>query len=156
MRIFVDIALANIVVSKVRTHEVIRLGALSANAASLLHGRQVKPLVVIFADVIVIHRQEARTLHIVGVTEEHNLLGILTHIHGKRSNLAFALGASLIDECHREFGAASITIRAILDFLHDIAPGQVFCSHHGTKSHHQNSGLFQHFRIHISSCRICG
>ena len=156
MRIFVDIALANIVVSKVRTHEVIRLGALSTNAASLLHGRQVKPLVVIFADVIVIDCQKACTLHIVGVTEEHNLLGILAHVHGKRGNLAFTLGASLVDKRHRKFGAARIAIGAVLGFLHDIATGQVFCSHHGTKSHHQNSGLFQHFRIHISSCRICG
>ena len=81
VRVFVDIALAHIVVSEVGTHEVIRLGALSANAARLFHGGQVKPLVVILVDVVVIDRQESRALHVVGVAEEHNLLGVLAHVH---------------------------------------------------------------------------
>ena len=120
MRIFIDIALAHIVVSEVGTHEVIRLGTLSADAARFLHGGQVKPLVVILADIVVINRQESRTLHIVGITEEHDLLGILAYVHRKRGNLAFTLRTSLVDKRHREFGTARIAIGTVLHLLDDI------------------------------------
>ena len=143
------IALANVVVSEVETHEVIRLGTLSANTARLFHGGQVKPLVVILVDVVVIDRQESCALHVVGVAEEHNLLGVFAHVHRKRGDLAFALGPALVDESHREFGTAGVAIGAVMHFLHDIAAGQCFCAHHDAQGDNNCRGCFCEFHIHI-------
>ena len=145
MRVFVDVALANVVISEVGAHEVIRLGTLSANTARLFHGGQVKPLVVILVDVVVIDGQESRALHVVGVAEEHNLLGIFAHIHCERGNLAFALGSALVDECHREFGTASVAIGTVVHLLDDIAAGQSFCAHHGAQGDNNCRGCFCDF-----------
>ena len=148
MGVFVDVALAHVVVSEVGSHEVIRLGTLSANAARLFHGGQVKPLVVILVDIVVIDGQESRALHVVGVAEEHNLLGVLAHVHRERGNLAFALGSALVDECHREFGTAGVAIGAVVHFLHDVATGQSFCAHHGAQCDNNCRGCFCKFHIH--------
>ena len=120
MCIFINIALANIIIREVGTHEVICLGTLTADATCLLQSRQIKPLVIFLVDVIVVHGKETRALHVVGVQEEHDGLGIFADIHCIRSNLADAGISALVHELHFHRGRTRIAIRAVLDLDHDV------------------------------------
>ena len=120
VRIFIDIALADIIVCEVGAHEVIGLGALSADAAGFLQSREIEPLVVFLVDVIVVHGQETRAFHIIRVKEEHDGLGIFAHVHCIRSNLADTGVTALVHELHFHRGRARVAIRAVLDLDHDV------------------------------------
>ena len=141
VRIFIDVAFADIIVRKVGTHEVVGLGTLSANAAGLLQSREIEPLVVFLVDVIVVHGQETRAFHVVRVKEEHDGFRVLAHVHRIRSNLTDASVTALVHELHFHRRRTRIAIRAVLDFNHDVTGIRLSHGHRAESDYERRSNF---------------